>query len=492
MNRSTTPQRVPSPISLQTNLSSRQILRKLPLVASCGLILLLGACAGGSDPSAEAALPAPAVEAVPAREGALPLEERLSGTVKARNQVAIRPEIEAPVTAVLVESGATVTQGQPLVRLDGSRLQDQLRQAEASLRLAEGTAAEARARVAEVEAETVRSRRLAEEDLISELELETLEAQLSAAQASAEQAEARVEQARATVQERRSDVARAVVRSPVSGRVGQRNAEVGMLVDPNTTLFMVGDLTQLRVEIPLTEAMLGYIEEGQPVRILPNGGEPLEATLTRISPFLDENSFSTVGEIDFDSPQAPLRPGTFVAVDVLYGESDRVTLVPTAAAWEDPATGVLGVYVLDSAQGLSAPPESASGADADEASLPPLSEETYPVTLRPVEVLAEGRGMIGVTDVEEGEWVVTQGQQLLSGSAADELAARVRPASWQRVLNLQDLQREDLLRRFLAKQRRYAEERGSQPPSNREYLAPAIGDGSGEGGSAEQQSGEDR
>jgi RND family efflux transporter MFP subunit len=406
------------------------------------------------------------------------------------------------VTAVLVESGATVTQGQPLVRLDGSRLEDQVRQAAASLRLAEGTAAEARARVAEVAAEAVRSRKLADEDLISDLELETLEAQLNAADASAEQAEARVEQARATLQERRSDLARAVVRSPVSGRVGQRNAEVGMLVDPNTTLFMVGDLSQLRVEIPLTESMLGYIEEGQPVRILPSGGEPLEATLTRISPFLDESSFSTVGEIDLDasslgSAGSAMRPGTFVAVDVLYGESDRVTLVPTAAAWEDPATGVLGVYVLEAAAGLSAPPEpaaeeSASAKDGEGAALPPLSEETYSVTLRPVEVLAEGRGMIGITGVDEGEWVVTQGQQLLSGSAAEEVTARVRPATWDRVLNLQDLQREDLLRRFLAKQRRYAEERGSKPPSNREYLAPAIGEGSGGEEPAGRPSGEDR
>lgn len=488
MNRSPAP-RASSAIS---NLNSPSITPFPHLVELCligALLLVLGGCADGSDPGAEAALPAPAVEAVPARVGALPLEERLSGTVKARNQVAIRPEIEAPVTAVLVESGATVTQGQPLVRLDGSRLQDQLRQAEASLRLAQGAAAEARARVAEVEAETVRSRRLAEQELISDLELETLEAQLDAAQASAEQSEARVEQARATVGERRSDVARAVVRSPVNGRVGQRNAEVGMLVDPNTTLFMVGNLSQLRVEIPLTETMLGYIEEGQPVRVLPAGGKPLEATLTRISPFLDENSFSTVGEIDLDSPEPTLRPGTFVAVDVLYGESERVTLVPTATAWEDPATGVLGVYVLDSAQGLAAAsPSSEAAADGDQAPLPPLSEETYPVTLRPVEVLAEGRGMIGITDVEEGEWVVTQGQQLLSGGAADELAARVRPASWERVLDLQDLQREDLLRRFLAKQRRYAEERGSRPPSNREYLAPAIGDGSGEGERAESQS----
>ena len=39
-----------------------------------------------------AVVEAPPVEAVQARSGALPLEERLNGVVKARNQVAVRPE----------------------------------------------------------------------------------------------------------------------------------------------------------------------------------------------------------------------------------------------------------------------------------------------------------------------------------------------------------------------------------------------------------------
>lgn len=455
----------------------------------CVALLALAACSGGPDPGAEVAAPVPAVEAVAARSGAVPLIERLSGTVKARNQVAIRPEIEAPITAVLVESGATVRQGQALVRLDGNRLEDQLRQAEASLRLAEASAAEARARVAEVEAEVVRSRRLVQEDLISALDLETQEARFDAVGAAADQAQARVDQAQATVEERRSALSRAIVRSPVSGRVGQRHAEVGMLVDPGSVLFVVGDLSQLRVEIPLTDAMLGHVEEGQRVRILRAGGEPLEARLSRISPFLDENSFSTVGEIDLDgAPEADdgsvprLRPGTFVTVDVLYGESERVTLVPTSAAWEDPRSGVLGVYVLGSAEGLRLPAPSpaatgegwSEGGSAGKTQLPTLGETPYPVTLRPIEVVAEGGGTLGVSGVEEGEWVVVQGQQLLAASAAEELTARVRPATWERVLGLQDLQREDLLRRFMAKQRRYAAEHGAEPPSNREYLAPPI------------------
>ena len=453
--------------------------RRRSLPGACAVLALAALCGCTGDDlaaSGDASGPVPAVEAALARSGSLPLEERLSGVVKAQNQVAIRPEISAPVTAVLVRSGDAVERGQPLVRLEEDRLRDQLRQAEAALQLAEAEAREARARVAELEARVTRTRALAREELVSHLQVETQEAQLDAAEAAAAQADARVEQARATVQERRTAMSKTIVRAPVSGRVGQRNAEVGMLVDPGTLLFLIGNLEQVRVEIPLTEAMLSHIEEGQPVRLASEslGGEPLRAELSRISPFLEESSFSTVGEIDVDNRDGRLRPGMFLTADVLYGESERSTLIPTAALWEDPRTGVLGVFVVGEMNGVEPPPETprvAPTASPEGRRVRPVPETVHPVELRPVEVLAEGRGRTGVRGVEPGEWVVTVGQQLLAGRESPR--ARVRSVAWQRVLELQELQREDLLRGFLERQRRSARERGAEIPSSAEYLGTA-------------------
>jgi RND family efflux transporter MFP subunit len=431
-----------------------------PLIL-CLLAALAGCGQAGEEDDREAPQ-APAVEALPARRGALPLEERLSGVVKADNQIAVRAEIEAPIVEVLARNGEAVQRGQPLVRLEDDTLRDQLRQMEASVRLAEGSAQEARARVAEVEAQVSRTRVLAREQLVSPMDLETQEAQLAAARASARQADARVEQARATVQERRSALSRTVIRAPVAGHVGQRNAEVGMLAGPDDVLFLLGDLGDLVVEVPLTEEMLGHIRPGQPVRIASPalGGDTVAATLTRISPFLEEGSFSTVGEIDVHGTPGGnrLRPGMFVTVDVLYGESEQATLVPASALWEDPRTGVQGVFVVDSA-GLK------EGAGAK------VPEAARGVAFRRVEVLAEGRAMAGVRGVEPGQWVVVVGQQLLAGLAGEEDAtARVRPTTWERVLQLQGLQREDLLQSFLDKQQEWARTRGAEPPSSEEFL----------------------
>ena len=432
-------------------------------------LLVLASTGCGADPGSSAGAPedpAPPVEVVAARSGSLPLEERLNGVVRARNQVEVRPEISAPVVDVLVESGEEVRRGQALVHLDDATARQQLRQAEASERLAAAEARAAHARVDELQALVMRNRKLAQQELISDLDLETQEARLAAAEAGADQAEARVDEAAALAEDRRADLDRTVVRSPVAGRVGQRRAEVGMLAEPGTLLFRVGNLDRVIVEIPLTEAMLGYLRPGQTAWVTaPSAeGEPLRAPLARISPFLEGGSFSTVGEIDLDNRQGLLHSGMFVTVDILYGESEQATLVPAAALWDDPRSGVLGIYVVE---GLAAGPEAAADAE--------LSETPYPVALREVEVLAQGRATLGIRGVLPGEWVVTLGQHLLS--AGDGETARVRHSTWERVLELQGLQREDLLRGFLEKQQRLARSVGAKVPTSEEYL------GGGQGGS---------
>lgn len=491
-------------IPARSPMDCRRPLAPVLLALLLPALLAMTACGGadGQEPGPEEARrTTPAVEVLQARSGGLPLEEELSGVVRARNQVAIRPEIGATVTAVLVRSGERVERGQPLVRLDAESLQEQLRQAEAALRLARASAAEARARVAEVNAQTSRTQALHAEELVSDMELETDTAQLEAARARAEQAEAQVDEARASVEERRFETAKTMVCSPVAGRVGRRDVEVGMVVDPGSTLFLVGDFDELIVEVPLTESMLGHIDEGTPVRIEAEslGKTPLAASISRISPFLEAGSFSTTAEIDVSNPGGRLRPGMFVTVDVLYGKSEHATLLPASTLWEDPASGDLGVYVMTAKPSL---PAAVRGGEE-------ISADAYPFELRTIELLAAGEAMAGVRGVAPGEWVVTVGQQLLydaahgllgtrgrgngrgggrarpqpSAEPGAPVVARVRGADWDQVLELQRLQREDLLQSFLDKQRAVARSLGAEIPDSADAVDEVTGAGTGRAGS---------
>jgi RND family efflux transporter MFP subunit len=392
----------------------------------------------------------PLVEVVAAREGELPLTAQVTGTLRARNQVAIHPEIEARIVEVLVRDGDQVARGQPLVRLEPVSMTSQLRQAQANVELSRAAAAAARARLAELEAELVRTRKLAEKEIVSPLELETLEARYAAAQAAAQEAEASITEARASVANRRNAVQKTVVRAPVDGRVGQRNAEIGMLADPNTVLFVVGDVTNLVVEVALGEKVLAHVAEGQTVHVRSPalGSAHIEASLSRVSPFVEPGSFSTAAEIDLESPDPRLRPGMLVTVDILYGESRRATLVPLSVLWEEPTSGDLVVYVT------GPPAREVAAAHTD---------DTRRVEARAVELVAHGHDTAGISGVRPGEWVVTVGQFLLAEDNAT--TARVRVTSWDAVLELQTRQQEDLLLDFLEKQQRLARTRGARPPT---------------------------
>jgi HlyD family secretion protein len=406
----------------------------------CTISLIATACSNDGDVSQSDGPPLPAVEAVQAQFGGLPLEERLSGIASASNQVEIYPRISAPIEEVYVQSGQQVERGELLVRLRDTEYRERLRQAEANLRISQAQARQARAALGEVESDLRRERVLAERNLTSDLEIERLEASLESAEASLELAEAQVEQAESNVEEQKEALEQTAIRAPISGTLGQRTAEVGMMANTNTRLFILGDLTRSKIQVNLTERMLSYINTGQTVNIYSEnlGDTLLTGEVSRISPFLGEGSFSTQAEIDVENEDGLLLPGMFVTVDVLYGESEHATLIPLSAIYRHPQTGETGVFV---APGFGIESEILEEIESSGA-IGQLSNPTE-VVFKPIEVIARGREAAGVTGVTSGDWVVTVGQNLLVRDRREQ--ARIRATSWDNILEKQRMRPQDLL-----------------------------------------------
>lgn len=425
-------------------------------VLSALLPATLAACGMSEGQTPEDEAPTPAVEAVQARYGALPLRERLTGNVRAAGQVVIYPEVSGPVVEVLAQNGDQVSAGDPLVRIRAETSRSQLQQSQGGLASARAQRRQAQAQLDELEARYERSEQLAAEDFISQEEIESLRAELESARAELASAEAAVEMAEGALGESRESVRQTTVRAPISGRVGRRNAEVGMYVSGSTELFTIGRVEQVQVEVSITQEMLSRIEVGQTAEIRSESlaDTVLTAEVSRVSPFIEPGSFSAGAEIDVDNPDGLLLPGMFVTVDILYGESEEATLVPKSAVYEDPGTGALGVYVAPSL-GLETQPILPEDGERAPFTAPTPSE------FQRVDVLAEGRHVAGVSGIEPDTWVIVVGQHLLSSQdpEAGDPQARVRPITWERLIELQGLQREDLLRQFMEKQRRVAQAR---------------------------------
>ncbi len=386
----------------------------------------------------------PTVEATRVITGKLPLEEILTGTVKAHNQNDIHPEISAPVTEVAVNNGDYVTEGQILVRLRDSDARERVRQAESGYQIARARVRQAETDLHQKRTTLERTQQLRSRDLETQAELDNIKAQAEAAEATLELAVAQKNQARSVIEERKNNLEHTVIRAPVSGLVGLRNAEIGQQVNPSTRLFQIGDPKHLKIEMVLTEAMTEYIRPGQNVVISSPGSDRfLESTITRISPFLNPITHTTTAEIEVSNPENLLRPGMFVTLTIKYGESEQAILVPNNALYHHPDQGRQGVFVA----------ETVGQEPAFQGDEPPRERTgSVPVQFVPVDVIAKGRMISGIEGISNDSWVITLGQNLLL-RGADE--ANIRPVEWSHIINLQELQSRDIfeiIRKKLANQ----------------------------------------
>jgi hypothetical protein len=229
-----------------------------------------------------------------------------------------------------------------------------------------------------------------------------------------------------------------------------------MLANSNTRLFTIGNLDSVRVEVPLTEQMLYNVEVGQTAlihaRSESDSSQVLEARISRISPYLNQEARSTEAEIDIDNSHQLLKPGMFVPVDILYGESRQATLVPVSALYSDPATGQQGVYLVRSLNQELQGTIDTTNSEMDMAAL----TQPLQVNFQPITVIAEGRMHAGVRGISPGDWVVTIGQNLLAQGYSE---ARVKTTGWDRILQLQQLQTRDLLLQTLKQQQQQLQSR---------------------------------
>lgn len=427
-----------------------RLLRKSLLLLALSSISILN-CSSDNTESSEAKgkenRTIPTVEAVRSEYGSLPLAERLSGTVKADNQVGLSAEISGKIERVFVVNGQQVQKGDTLILLNNEQQRQQLLQANAGLKISQARVKQAEANLAAQLAQFKRAKILNEKELTSSFEFESAQAEYIAAQADLELAQAQLEQSKSLVKERTEQLNRTVIKAPLTGTVGRRTAESGMQVNQGTSLLTIGNLADLRIEVVLTEEMLRKIVIGMPAEIFvqtKSKEEIIRASISRFSPFLNETTRSTVAEIDLDAIQTDLSPGMFVPVDILYGESTKATIIPKSALFTNPKNGTTGVYLAKSL-GSEIQPVSLEQNDSGIQA----TTEAMDMEFVEIEILARGRMDVAVNGIKNGNWVVTVGHDLIESGSGK---AKVRAVSWKRVLALQQLQREDLLKQVLTTQ----------------------------------------
>jgi RND family efflux transporter MFP subunit len=196
-----------------------------------------------------------------------------SGYVTARLQSTVSSKVTGRIIEVLVEEGMAVSEGQVLARLDDTTERSYLALAEAQLGAARGALAELEVRQVEARLDLDRQRRLLEQRLIGQ-------ADLDAAQAEADSLRARIANQReqVVVAEREIDVRRTaledtVIRAPFSGVAISKDAQPGEMISPvsagggftRTGVCTIVDMSSLEIEVDVNESYINRVSPAQRV-----------------------------------------------------------------------------------------------------------------------------------------------------------------------------------------------------------------------------------
>ncbi|HUU56206.1 MAG TPA: efflux RND transporter periplasmic adaptor subunit [bacterium] len=122
------------------------------------------------------------------------------------------------------------------------------------------------------------------------------------------------------------------IRSPYSGYVMAKHAQIGMYVQPGMPLYSVADLSRVWVEADLYEYEIPFVEVGQPVTItLPYyPAEPLEGTVRFVYPFLNAKTRTARVRVEVANPGLKLKPDMFADISIAQDLGEQL-VVPSEA-----------------------------------------------------------------------------------------------------------------------------------------------------------------
>ncbi|MGF6649935.1 RND family efflux transporter MFP subunit [Paraburkholderia youngii] len=238
----------------------------------------------------------------------------------------LRGYVESPIYARAtgyllhwyVDIGARVKQGQLLAELDTPEIDQELAQALAQRQQINSSLALAKSSLE-------RWQQLRQRDAVSQQELDERQSTYTQDLANLAAADANVKRLQQLESFKR-------IVAPFAGMVTQRNVDVGDLIDAGSgtsrALFALAQSDPLRVYVQLPQAYAQNVSVGQKVVVtqaeLP--GQQFNGTITHMSGAIDVPTRSLQIEVTLPNPDARLRPGAYVQVEVPAAAHERLTV----------------------------------------------------------------------------------------------------------------------------------------------------------------------
>lgn len=269
-----------------------------------------------------------------------------SGKAKGNLEEEVMPKLSRRVTAVYVTEGQAVRQGQVIVRLDPSKLDVAVQQAEAAV--ASALAAQAANEVQRQSALSnyERMQELYSAGAASKQVLETAKVQYDALNTGA--AEAVVAQAQAALNLAQQNLGDCEVTSPMDGIVGRVDVSVGDTTSLQSPVAVINKTAELEVEVKVSESDVSSVQAGTAVkvRIRAIGEEPLTGAVKSVASVADSVTRTYPVKVALpNNPAAQVKSGMFA--EVMLGTQHRAGVIAIPMDAVLPKSGESVVYVVN-------------------------------------------------------------------------------------------------------------------------------------------------
>ena len=262
-----------------------------------------------------------------------------SGTINPVNTVSVGSTVSGLIKEIYVDYNDVVKKGQILAQIDPANFEATVQQNQAQINNAQANVARLQAIADFDRQQYIRYKNLYAKNFVAKSELDEKYSTYKSDVAQINAAKAQISQYQASLRTAMTNLGYTKIIAPVDGTVISREIDLGSPVAASfqaPELFTIAqDLTNMQIEVSVSEADIGKVEEGQDVTYTidgyPDQNFKGKVTQVRLSPTTESNVVTYTVIVDVNNEDLKLKPGMTANVSIITDRSENVLCVPNMA-----------------------------------------------------------------------------------------------------------------------------------------------------------------
>ena len=262
-----------------------------------------------------------------------------SGTINPVNTVSVGSTVSGLIKEIYVDYNDVVKKGQILAQIDPANFEATVQQNQAQINNAQANVAKIQAIADFDRQQYIRYKNLYAKNFVAKSELDEKYSTYKSDLAQISAARAQISQYQASLKTAMTNLGYTKIIAPVDGTIISREIDLGSPVAASfqaPELFTIAqDLTNMQIEVSVSEADIGNVQEGQDVTYTIDGYPDMnfkgKVTQVRLSPTTESNVVTYTVIVDVNNEDLKLKPGMTANVSIITDRSENVLCAPNIA-----------------------------------------------------------------------------------------------------------------------------------------------------------------